>query len=110
MQIRNRAIALIAGVGLAAAGAAADDTVVVGPPLDAPTVAAAAVVATQPTPALPAGDQIASARLDPALLETTAADDTLSLSPSVMTGVVFLVISVTLFITQTDGDAKGPGN
>jgi hypothetical protein len=92
MKIVARAFALVLGVAFATPALADDAVTAVAAATDAPAV-------------------VASAQLDPvldvALVEASAAADTnvLGLSPSVTTGLIFIVVAFTLFTVGTDGSA-----
>jgi hypothetical protein len=86
-EMKNKALALLAGVALSAT-AFADETVVVTPAADQ-----AAVVET--------------AKLDTTAVEQTAAVEMFGMSSGVTTGLIFGVVAVTTFVVTTDGDAQG---
>jgi len=84
--MKNKALALLAGVALSAS-AFADEAVIVAPAADE-----AAVVET--------------AKLDTEAVET-AGLSLFGMTPGVTTGLIFATVSIATFVATTGGNAKG---
>jgi hypothetical protein len=86
--MRTKLIALLAGAALSATALADDATVIV-----VPVATEAAVIET--------------AKLDTDAVLHAAAAEAFGLSPGVTTGLIFAVVSFTLFTIGTDGTPEG---